>query len=239
MLNMKRTHQCNDLRKSNIGEEVVLMGWAQKRRDHGGVIFIDLRDRSGVVQVTSSAETSSTECFANAETVRTEYVIAVKGTVVARPEGMINPNLETGDIDVVAKEMVILNKAKTPPFYIMDNVDVDENLRLKYRYLDLRRPEMLNNLKLRHKVIKAMRDFLDEKDFLEIETPILMKSTPEGARDYLVPSRVNEVNFMRFPNLRSNSSNCLWWLVWKDIFRLPGAFAMKICVPTVSQSLPS
>ena len=199
MLNMKRTHQCNELRKSNIGEEVVLMGWAQKRRDHGGVIFIDLRDRSGVVQVTSSAETSSTECFANAETVRTEYVIAVKGTIVARPEGMINPNLETGDIDVVAKEMVILNKAKTPPFYIMDNVDVDENLRLKYRYLDLRRPEMLNNIKLRHKVIKAMRDFLDEKDFLEIETPILMKSTPEGARDYLVPSRVNDGKFYALP----------------------------------------
>lgn len=199
MLNMKRTHNCNDLRKAHIGQEVVLMGWAQKRRDHGGVIFIDLRDRSGVVQVTSSAETSSPECFTNAETVRTEYVIAVKGTVVARPEGMINPNLATGDIDVVAKEMVILNKAKTPPFYIMDNVDVDENLRLKYRYLDLRRPEMLNNIKLRHKVIKAMRDFLDEKDFLEIETPILMKSTPEGARDYLVPSRVNDGKFYALP----------------------------------------
>ena len=199
MLNMKRTHNCNDLRKSHIGQEVVLMGWAQKRRDHGGVIFIDLRDRSGVVQVTSSAETSSPECFTNAETVRTEFVIAVKGTVVARPEGMINPHLETGDIDVVASEMVILNKAKTPPFYIMDNVEVDENLRLKYRYLDLRRPEMLSNIKLRHKVIKAMRDFLDEKDFLEIETPILMKSTPEGARDYLVPSRVNDGKFYALP----------------------------------------
>lgn len=199
MTNLKRTHHCNDLRKSDIGKEVVLMGWAQKRRDHGGVIFIDLRDRSGVAQVTSSAEISSADCFKNAETVRSEYVIAVKGTVVARPEGMINPNLATGEIDVVAKEMVILNKAKTPPFYIMDDIDVDENLRLKYRYLDLRRPEMQQNLILRHKVIKSIRDFLDTRDFLEIETPILMKSTPEGARDYLVPSRVNEGKFYALP----------------------------------------
>lgn len=196
---MKRTHKCQELRKKDIGQEVVLMGWAQKRRDHGGVIFIDLRDRSGIVQVTSSMEISSAECFNNAEAVRTEYVIAVRGMVVARPEGMINPHLDTGEIDVVAKEMVILNKAKTPPFYIVDGVEVDENIRLKYRYLDLRRPEMKENLVLRHKVIKSMRDFLDARDFLEIETPILMKGTPEGAREYLVPSRVNEGKFFALP----------------------------------------
>lgn len=199
MSHLKRTHHCNDLRKSDVGSEVVLMGWAQKRRDHGGVIFIDLRDRSGIVQVTCSPETASAECFQQAEAVRSEYVIAVKGSVVVRPEGMINPNLATGDIDVSASEMVILNKAKTPPFYITDGVDVDENLRLKYRYLDLRRPEMQRNLMLRHQVIKSIRDFLDEHDFLEIETPILMKSTPEGARDYLVPSRVNEGKFYALP----------------------------------------
>lgn len=196
---LKRTHNCNDLRKAHVGQEVVLMGWAQKRRDHGGVIFIDLRDRSGIAQVTSSMEISSEECFTTAESVRGEFVLAIKGEVVLRPEGMINENLASGEIDVVAKEMVILNKAKTPPFYITDDVDVDENIRLKYRYLDLRRPAMKENMVLRHKVIKAMRDYMDQHNFLEIETPILMKSTPEGARDYLVPSRVHEGAFFALP----------------------------------------
>ena len=196
---LKRTHNCNDLRKEHVGQEVILMGWAQKRRDHGGVIFIDLRDRSGIAQVTASPETCSEEVFQAADFVRSEYVLAVKGTVRLRPEGMTNDKLETGEIDVVATELVILNKAKTPPFYLTDDVDVDENIRLKYRYLDLRRPEMKNNIMLRHRVVKAMRDYLDEQGFLEIETPILQKSTPEGARDYLVPSRVHEGEFFALP----------------------------------------
>ena len=196
---LKRTHNCNDLRKEHVGQEVILLGWAQKRRDHGGVIFIDLRDRSGIAQVTASPETCSEEVFNAADTVRSEYVLAVRGVVRQRPEGMANEKLDSGEVDVVAKELVILNKAKTPPFYLTDDVDVDENIRLKYRYLDLRRPEMKKNIMLRHRVVKAMRDYLDEQGFLEIETPILQKSTPEGARDYLVPSRLHEGEFFALP----------------------------------------
>lgn len=195
---LKRTHKCNDVRQDNTGQEVVVTGWVQKRRDHGGLIFVDLRDRSGVVQVVFSSEIQR-EAFELAEKIRSEYVIAVKGEVVLRPEGMVNPNIATGYIDIMAKELVILNKAKTPPFYIADDIDVDEMIRLKYRYLDLRRPEMQKNIILRHKTIKAIRDFLDKHDFLEIETPILTKSTPEGARDYLVPSRVNPGKFFALP----------------------------------------
>ncbi|NLT96184.1 MAG: aspartate--tRNA ligase [Clostridia bacterium] len=196
--NLKRTHSCNDLNENNVGQEVVVMGWVQKRRDHGGLIFVDLRDRSGIVQVVFNPEQAK-EAFNLAEKIRNEYVIAVKGEVVLRPEGMINPNLATGHIDLAAKELVVLNKSKTPPFYISDDVDVDEMLRLKYRYLDLRRPVMQKNIILRHKTIKAIRDFLDQHGFLEIETPILTKSTPEGARDYLVPSRVNPGKFYALP----------------------------------------
>jgi len=196
--NLKRTHSCNDLNENNVGQEVVVMGWVQKRRDHGGLIFVDLRDRSGIVQVVFNPEQAK-EAFNLAEKIRNEYVIAVKGEVVLRPEGMINPNLATGHIDLAAKELVVLNKSKTPPFYISDDVDVDEVLRLKYRYLDLRRPVMQKNIILRHKTIKAIRDFLDQHGFLEIETPILTKSTPEGARDYLVPSRVNPGKFYALP----------------------------------------
>jgi len=195
---LKRTHRCIDLRQDNVGQEVVVMGWVQKRRDHGGLIFVDLRDRSGLVQVIVSPEIGKKE-FDKVETVRSEFVIAVRGEVVLRPEGMINEKLATGYIDVKAKELVILNKAKTPPFYISNDLDVDEMIRLKYRYLDLRRPEMQKNIILRHKTIKAIRDFLDNNDFLEIETPILTKSTPEGARDYLVPSRVHEGKFFALP----------------------------------------
>lgn len=198
MQNLKRTHYCNDLNKNDLGREVVVMGWVQKRRDHGGLIFVDLRDRSGIVQVVFYPELNN-DAFILAEKIRSEYVIAVKGEVVLRPEGMINPNLKTGYIDLMAKELVVLNKSKTPPFYIADDIDVDEMIRLKYRYLDLRRPEMQKNIILRHKTIKAIRDFLDQKDFLEIETPILTKSTPEGARDYLVPSRVNAGKFYALP----------------------------------------
>ena len=186
------------MRHADNEKEVVLCGWVAKRRDHGGLIFIDLRDRSGIVQVVVDPDHAG-EDFAKAEAIRSEYVIKVHGVVRLRSEETINPNLATGEVEVVAKELEVLNSAKTPPFYIQDGIDVDENLRLKYRYLDLRRPEMQRNLMLRHKVTKLMRDYMDNHDFCEIETPMLTKSTPEGARDYLVPSRVNPGKFYALP----------------------------------------
>lgn len=198
MGNLKRTHMCGDLREYLVDEEVVVMGWVQKRRDHGGLIFVDLRDRTGIVQVVFSPEESE-EVFKKAETVRSEYVLAVEGKVVLRPEGTENIALATGKIDIVCSKLLILNKSKTPPFYIEDDVDVDENLRLKYRYLDLRRPEMYKTMQLRSDVCRSCRGFLDRNHFVEIETPILNLSTPEGARDYLVPSRVNPGKFFALP----------------------------------------
>jgi aspartyl-tRNA synthetase len=193
----KRDHRCGLLGKKEVGQEVALSGWVSKRRDHGGLIFIDLRDRSGIVQIVIDPEAG--ESFKKAEAIRNEYVIQVFGKVREREAETINPNIATGDIEVVAHELEILNSAKTPPFYIEDEIDTDENLRLKYRYLDLRRPEMQKNLILRHRVTKLMRDYLDQHDFLEIETPMLCRSTPEGARDYLVPSRVNPGKFYALP----------------------------------------
>ena len=198
MINAKRSHHCGDLRKEQNGLEVVLCGWVSKRRDHGGLIFVDLRDRSGIVQIVVDPEAAGSS-FKTAEDMRNEYVIKVVGKIRLRDEATINPNLATGEVEVLASEIEVLNAAKTPPFYIQDGIDTDENLRLKYRYLDLRRPEMQKNLILRHKVAKLMRDYLDKKDFLEIETPMLCKSTPEGARDYLVPSRVNPGKFYALP----------------------------------------
>lgn len=198
MQGLKRTNSCGELGKNNAEQQVVLCGWVSRRRDHGGLIFIDLRDRSGIVQVVFSPEVDK-EAFVKAESVRTEYVLTVRGTVKLRSSETINENMTTGAIEVFGAELRILNTAKTPPFYIQDNVDVDELLRLKYRYLDLRRPEMQYNMILRHRVAKSMRDYLDSRGFLEIETPMLTKSTPEGARDYLVPSRVNPGKFYALP----------------------------------------
>lgn len=198
MIKEKRSHHCGELREEQSGLPVVLCGWVSKRRDHGGLIFIDLRDRSGIVQVVADPESSGSS-FEIAEDIRNEYVIKVSGKVRMRDEDTINENIATGKIEVLAYEIEVLNKAKTPPFYIRDGIDTDENLRLRYRYLDLRRPEMQRNLILRHKVAKLMRDYLDEHHFLEIETPMLCKSTPEGARDYLVPSRVNPGKFYALP----------------------------------------
>ncbi|WP_333870571.1 aspartate--tRNA ligase [Desulforamulus putei] len=198
MHGLRRTSYCGDLRKQHEGQEVVLMGWVQRRRDHGGLIFVDLRDRSGIVQVVFSPEVNE-EAFKKAEGVRNEYVLAVVGKVTARPEGTANPNMATGEVEVYAHALRVLNRAKTPPFYIEDNIDVDENLRLRYRYLDLRRPEMQRAMMLRHRAAKSVRDFLDNHGFWEIETPMLTKSTPEGARDYLVPSRVNPGKFYALP----------------------------------------
>lgn len=198
LVGLKRTHSCGVLTTENTGSEVVLCGWVSRRRDHGGLIFVDLRDRSGLVQVVFSSEMDRI-AFEKAEALRSEFVIAVKGQVRERATETINPNMITGEIEVYCTELRILNKAKTPPFYIQDGIDVDEILRLKYRYLDLRRPEMQRNLMLRHRVTKVMRDFLDKKGFIEIETPMLTKSSPEGARDYLVPSRVNPGKFYALP----------------------------------------
>ncbi|ABO49295.1 aspartyl-tRNA synthetase [Desulforamulus reducens MI-1] len=198
MNGLHRTLYCGELHKQHEGQEVTLMGWVQRRRDHGGLIFVDLRDRSGIVQVVFSPEVDQ-EAFKKAEGVRNEYVLAVVGRVNGRPEGTINPNMATGEVEVYAHTLRLLNRAKTPPFYIEDNIEVDENLRLRYRYLDLRRPEMHKAMMLRHRASKSIRDFLDQHGFLEIETPMLTKSTPEGARDYLVPSRVNPGKFYALP----------------------------------------
>ncbi|MDD2422001.1 MAG: aspartate--tRNA ligase [Heliobacteriaceae bacterium] len=195
---LKRTYYCGELRPEHAGQVVMVMGWVQRRRDHGGLIFIDLRDRSGLLQIVFSPEVGAA-AFHLAEGVRGEYVLAASGEVRRRPEGTENPDLKTGDVEIYVRELKVLNQAKTPPFYIEDGVDVDETLRLRYRYLDLRRPEMQKNLIMRHKTAKAMRDFLDQHGFLEIETPMLTRSTPEGARDYLVPSRVHPGEFFALP----------------------------------------
>ncbi|WP_248927355.1 aspartate--tRNA ligase [Paenibacillus hamazuiensis] len=193
-----KTHHCGELTKANVGEEVVLNGWVSVRRDLGGVVFIDLRDRSGIVQIVFNPEFSA-EAHAVADKCRTEYVLSVRGKVVDRDPETVNKNLKTGEIEVRITEAEILNAAKTPPFFIEDGIEVDEAVRLKYRYLDLRRPEMQRTLMLRSKAAKLFRDFLDENGFVEIETPILTKSTPEGARDYLVPSRVHPGEFFALP----------------------------------------
>lgn len=194
----ERTHHCGEVSLQDVGSTVQLNGWAQKRRDLGGLIFIDLRDRSGIVQVVFNPEISK-EALELAETIRNEYVLHIVGTVIKREEGQVNPKIQTGYIEVQATQVTILNKAKTPPFSIADDTEVSDDVRLKYRYLDLRRQSMLETFKFRHTITKAMRDFLDEEEFLEVETPILTKSTPEGARDYLVPSRVHPGEFYALP----------------------------------------
>ncbi|MDU7966907.1 MAG: aspartate--tRNA ligase [Paeniclostridium sordellii] len=193
---LKRTHYCGDLRESNIGEEVVLMGWVQKKRNLGGLVFVDLRDRSGICQIIFDTDVNE-EAFAKAEKLGSEYVIAIKGKVAERSSK--NPNIPTGDIEVFATELKLLNKSETPPIYIKDDDNVSEELRLKYRYLDLRKPSMQKNLMLRSRVANIVRNYLSENNFFEIETPFLIKPTPEGARDYLVPSRVNEGKFYALP----------------------------------------
>lgn len=193
-----RTHHCEELTAADVGKEVLLMGWAQYRRDHGGLIFIDLRDRNGLTQVVFSPDVDA-KAHESAHILRTEYVLAVKGEVRARPEGMINKGMPTGEVEVYVNDWKLLNTAKTVPFPIEDRTEAGENLRLKYRYLDLRRPALSKNFILRNRAAQSARRYLDELGFLEVETPILTKSTPEGARDYLVPSRVNESCFYALP----------------------------------------
>jgi aspartyl-tRNA synthetase len=193
-----RTYFCGEVTETAIGEKVVLKGWVAKRRDLGGLIFIDLRDRTGIVQVVFHPDVSK-DALEIAEKIRNEYVLDIEGTVIARSEGTINENLKTGRIEVQAEKVTIINEAKTVPFVIADKTDVSEDVRLNYRYLDLRRPVMFETFKMRHQVTKTIRDFLDSEGFLDVETPILTKSTPEGARDYLVPSRVHPGEFYALP----------------------------------------
>ena len=194
----ERTHDCGTLGADDIGTSVVLMGWVQRRRDHGGLIFIDLRDRGGITQVVFDPQ-RNTEAHQRAHALRSEHVIAVRGDVRLRPEGMTNPKLKTGEIEVIVDEYRLLNTSLTPPFHLEPDVDAGENLRLRYRYLDLRRPNIFNSLLRRHHAAQAVRQYLNEADFVEVETPVLTRSTPEGARDYLVPSRVNPGKFYALP----------------------------------------
>ena len=195
---IKRTHYCGHLRAADAGKDVVLMGWVHRRRDHGGVIFVDLRDREGIVQVVFNPEVQA-DAHREAHRIRSEFVLALQGTVRKRPEGMENPELATGDVEVMVNRLEILSEAKTPPFVLDAETDISENIRLKYRYLDLRRPELQKNIPLRSRVAAATREDFISKGFVEVETPMLAKSTPEGARDYLVPSRVNPGTFYALP----------------------------------------
>lgn len=195
---MQRTHYCGEVTEKDIGQEITLKGWVQIRRDLGGLIFIDLRDRTGVVQTVFNPDLSK-EALEIAETIRNEYVLSITGKVTAREEKQINPNMKTGKIEIQVEAVEIINKSKTPAFIIEDETDVNEEIRLKYRYLDLRRPKLARVFKMRSDITKAVRNFLDDEEFLEVETPILTKSTPEGARDYLVPSRVHEGEFYALP----------------------------------------
>ena len=220
---MLKTHQCGDLRKEDVGADVVLAGWVHRRRDLGGLIFIELRDRSGVAQVVFNPDSSS-EAHEIASSFRNEWVIKVIGRVALRPEGTENRNLATGQIEVIALEPEVLNPSKTPPFYINEEVDVDESLRLKYRYLDLRRERMQRNIHLRHKVVKYIRDFLDRENFLEIETPVLIKSTPEGARDYLVPSRLYPGSMYALPQSPQQLKQLLMVAGFEKYFQIARCF---------------
>ncbi len=220
---MLKTHACGELREENVGQEVTLAGWVHRRRDHGGLIFIDLRDNSGLVQVVFNPAEMS-EAHDVAEQARSEYVLQARGVVHRRRPGTENPDLATGEIEVHAKSAEILNAAKTPPFYINEEQDVDELLRLRYRYLDLRRPAIHQNIILRHKLVKYIRDFLAERGFLEIETPILLKSTPEGARDYLVPSRVSPGAFYALPQSPQQLKQLLMVAGFEKYFQIARCF---------------
>jgi aspartyl-tRNA synthetase len=220
---MLKTHNCGELSEAQIGQTVTLAGWVNRRRDHGALLFLDLRDRSGIVQVTCDAQRAP-DAHSVLIDVRSEYVIKVVGTVHARPEGLTNPNMATGTIEVLVESAEVLNEARTPPFYINDDGEVDELLRLRYRYLDLRRAPMQRNLRLRHRIVKLMRDYLDGRGFLEIETPMLIKSTPEGARDYVVPSRVHPGTFYALPQSPQQLKQLLMVAGYERYFQMARCF---------------
>lgn len=223
MQGMKRTHMCGELTAADEGKTVVLTGWTAKNRLLGGLIFLTLRDRTGIVQISFNDETDR-EVFKKAERVRSEYVLAVRGKVAKRTKENINPDMKTGEIEVMAEEIRILNESETPPFYIDEGIDTNDALRLKYRYLDLRRPDMQRNMVMRHRVAKIARDYFDEQGFMELETPILTKSTPEGARDYLVPSRVHPGKFYALPQSPQQYKQLLMLAGYDRYFQIARCF---------------
>ena len=220
---MFKTHTCGQLTLANEAQTVTLAGWVHRRRDHGGLVFIDLRDRWGLTQVVFNPERAP-DAHTAARDLRNEWVIQVQGQVAPRPQSTENPRMPTGAIEVLVDQLTIYNQASTPPFYINEEVEVDEALRLKYRYLDLRRAGMQENIILRHRVVKYIRDFLEQEDFLEIETPILIKSTPEGARDYLVPSRVYPGKFYALPQSPQQLKQLLMVAGYEKYFQIAPLF---------------
>ena len=220
----KRSHRVGELTAEQIGQEVTLMGWAGTWRNLGALIFIGLRDRSGLMQVVFNESDLPKEVFELAETIRSEYVIAVKGTLARRTPEMVNKEMKTGEYEVIASELKILSSAEPPPFYIDDNVNTKEDLRLKYRYLDLRRPRMQEILMMRHRIAQITRSYFDEQGFLEIETPMLGRSTPEGARDYLVPSRVHPGEFYALPQSPQQFKQLLMIAGYDRYFQLARCF---------------
>jgi aspartyl/asparaginyl-tRNA synthetase len=231
----KLTHYAGTLRAADIGKEVTVAGWVQRRRDLGGLIFIDLRDREGIVQLAFD-ETCDKEVFEKAFAARGEYVLMATGKV--RERSSKNKDIPTGDIEIEVTALKVLAKSETPPFEITENCQTAELTRLKYRYLDLRRPDLQRNLMMRHKISKITRDYFDENGFIEIETPVLIRSTPEGARDFIVPSRIHKAVFTRYRNRRSCISNSPWSRGLTAIFNSRAVFATKTCARTVSRSLP-
>ena len=225
MQGIKRTHYCGDLRQTDIGKTVTVCGWVQKQRDLGALIFVDLRDRTGILQL-AFTESTEREVFQKAFALRSEYVVAATGVV--RERAAKNPELPTGDVELEVQALSVLAKSETPPFEIVENSQTSELTRLKYRYLDLRRPDLQKNILMRHKITKITRDFFDENGFIEIETPMLIRSTPEGARDFLVPSR-NPPSFI---------NSFRWSRALTAICKLRAASAMRICAPTASRNLP-
>lgn len=220
---MLKTHNCGELRLENVGQTVTLAGWVHRWRDQGGLVFLDLRDRWGITQVTVNQETAP-DVHELARDVRSEWVIQATGTVIKRPEGMANPDLPTGDIELEVAQLTVLNRAKTPPFYINKDEKIEEALRMRYRYLDLRRPSMQHNLVLRHNVVRFIRNFLSDRGFVEIETPILFKTTPEGARDYLVPSRVHPGKFYALPQSPQQLKQLLMVAGYERYFQIARCF---------------
>ena len=220
---MLKSHTCGELRKEHAGQQVTLAGWVNRRRDQGGLIFIDLRDRWGLIQIVADAE-NTPDSHAVANNVRSEFVLQIKGTVRIRPEGTENAELETGEVDIVAEEITILNASKTPPIYINQDGNEKEVERMRYRYLDLRRPAMQHNIITRHRTIKFIRDYLDEQSFVEIETPILFKTTPEGARDFLVPSRLQPGKFYALPQSPQQLKQLLMVAGYEKYFQIARCF---------------